>query len=445
MKDGKLPASPQRVVIMGAAGRDFHNFNVFFRDNPRYRVLAFTAAQIPNIEGRTYPAELAGSEYPDGIPIHGEEELTRLLAQEGVDEVVFSYSDVSHEFVMHKASVALAAGADFRLLGPKATMLRAEVPVVSVCAVRTGSGKSQTARRVASILKDLDKRVVVVRHPMPYGNLLNQKVQRFASYEDLDRYQTTIEEREEFEPHLQHGTVVYAGVDYDQVLKQAQLEADILLWDGGNNDLPFFQPDLHIVLVDPLRPGHELRYHPGEANLRMADVVVVNKIDSAREADVALVEENVRSANPRAALVEAESMVTVQNPEAIEGKRVVVVEDGPTLTHGEMGYGAGVVAARRFGAAQIVDPRPYAAGTLKEIYEAYPTTGPVLPAMGYGEQQIADLQATLQETPSDLILVATPIDLARLIQVDRPMERVRYELREIGTPNLEGILEERFG
>ncbi|MFQ5945407.1 MAG: cyclic 2,3-diphosphoglycerate synthase [Anaerolineae bacterium] len=429
---------------MGAAGRDFHNFNVYFRDNPRYRVLAFTAAQIPNIEGRTYPAELAGSAYPDGIPIHREEELIRLMAQDGVDEVVFSYSDVSHEFVMHKASVALAAGADFRLLGPDATMLYAEIPVVSVCAVRTGSGKSQTARRVASILKDLDKRVVVVRHPMPYSNLLAQKVQRFSSYEDLDRYQTTIEEREEFEPHLQYGTVVYAGVDYDQVLEQAQAEADILLWDGGNNDLPFFQPDLHIVVVDPLRPGHELRYHPGEANLRMADVVVVNKIDSAREADVALVEENVRSANPEAALVEAESMVTVENPQAIEGKRVVVVEDGPTLTHGEMGYGAGVVAARRFGAAQIVDPRPYAAGSLIETYEAYPTTGPVVPAMGYGADQIADLQATLEETPCDLILVATPIDLARLIQVDRPMERVRYELREIGAPNLEGILRERF-
>ncbi len=445
MGDGKLPSEPQRVVIMGAAGRDFHNFNVYFRDNPRYRVLAFTAAQIPNIEGRTYPAELAGSVYPDGIPIHGEEELTRLLAKDGVDEVIFSYSDVSHEFVMHKASVALAAGADFRLLGPHTTMLQAEIPVVSVCAVRTGSGKSQTARRVASILKDMDRRVVVVRHPMPYGNLLNQRVQRFSTYEDLDRYQTTIEEREEFEPHLQQGTVVYAGVDYDQVLEQAQAEADILLWDGGNNDLPFFRPDLHIVVVDPLRPGHELRYHPGEANLRMADVVVVNKIDSAREADVDLVEENVRFANPRAALIEAESMVSVENPEAIEGKRVVVVEDGPTLTHGEMGYGAGVVAARRFGAAEIVDPRPYAVGSMKEIYEDYPATGPVLPAMGYDADQIADLKATLEETPSDLILVATPIDLALLIQVDRPMERVRYELREIGDPNLEGILQEHFG
>lgn len=444
MDNGKLPTEPERIVIMGAAGRDFHNFNVFFRDNKQYRVLAFTAAQIPNIDGRTYPSELAGSQYPDGIPIHREEELTRLLAQDGVDEVVFSYSDVSHEFVMHKASMALAAGASFRLLGPHATMLRAEVPVISICAVRTGSGKSQTSRRVASILKELGRRIVVVRHPMPYGNLLNQRVQRFSSYEDLDRHQTTIEEREEFEPHLNDGTVVYAGVDYAQVLERAQAEAEILVWDGGNNDLPFFQPDLHIVVVDPLRPGHELRYHPGEANLRMADVVVVNKIDSAREADVALVEENVRSVNPQATLVEAESMVTVQNPEAVEGKRVVVVEDGPTLTHGEMGYGAGAVAARRLGAAQIVDPRPYAVGSLKETYEAYPTTGPVLPAMGYGKVQIADLQATLQATPSDLILVATPIDLARLIKVDRPMERVRYELREIGTPNLEAILGERF-
>jgi predicted GTPase len=437
--------SRDNVVIMGAAGRDFHNFNVYFRDNPRYEVVAFTATQIPNIEGRLYPPELAGSNYPLGIPIHPESELPRLIVERQVDQVVFAYSDVSHEYVMHKASEVLAAGADFRLMGPRSTMLQARVPVVAVCAVRTGAGKSQTARRVADILCERGVRVVVVRHPMPYGDLARQACQRFASYEDLDRHESTIEEREEYEPHLRRGLVVYAGVDYERILHEAEREAEIILWDGGNNDLPFFVPDLHIVVADPHRPGHELAYHPGEANLRRADVVIINKIDTAEPEAVNRVRENVRAVNPRATIVEAASPIFVDDPPAIRGKRVLVVEDGPTLTHGGMAYGAGVVAARRFGAAEIVDPRPYALGSIKETYEKYPTTGPVLPAMGYSRAQIEELEATIWATPCDLVIVATPIDLRHLIKVDKPIDCVRYELQEIGRPTLEDVLVELTG
>jgi predicted GTPase len=433
-----------RVLIMGAAGRDFHNFNVYFRDNPRYEVVAFTAAQIPNIEGRVYPPELAGQGYPNGIPIHPESELVNLIRDLKVDQVVFAYSDISHEYVMHKASQVLAAGADFRLMGTEATMLESSQPVVSVCATRTGSGKSQTTRRVCDLLRDMGKKVVAVRHPMPYGNLVEQACQRFATYEDLDRYNCTIEEREEYEPHIDRGVVVYAGVDYERILREAEKEAGVIVWDGGNNDLSFFKSDLYIVVVDPHRAGHELRYHPGEANLRAADVVVINKIDTADLGDIAVVRSNVVAVNPGAIIVEAASPIFVEDANAIRGKTVLVVEDGPTLTHGEMAYGAGVVAARRFGAAKIVDPRPYAVGSLVSTYEKFPTTGHVLPAMGYGEEQIAELEQTVNNTPCDLVLVATPIDLRRVLKIERPSQRVRYELQEIGRPTLKDVLTERF-
>ena len=435
----------ERVLIMGAAGRDFHNFNTYFRNNPAYEVVAFTATQIPNIEGRIYPPELAGDQYPDGIPIYPESELARLISEHQIDQVVFAYSDISHEYVMHKASQVLAAGADFRLMGIKNTLLTSKAPVISVCAARTGSGKSQTTRRVCDILREMGMKLVVVRHPMPYGNLVKQACQRFATYEDLDYYECTIEEREEYEPHLDRGVVVYAGVDYERILREAEKEANVIVWDGGNNDLPFFKPDIHIVVVDPHRAGHELRYHPGEANLRMADVVVINKIDTADLANVATVRENVRAINPSATIVEAASPIFVENPNEIQGKRVLVVEDGPTLTHGEMAYGAGVVAARRFGAAEIVDPRPYAVGSIIETYEKYPTTGPVLPAMGYSRKQTEELGLTIHATPCDLVIVATPIDLRRVVQITQPTQRVRYELQEIGQPTLKDVLSEKFG
>lgn len=436
---------PRKVIIMGAAGRDFHNFNVFFRDNPDYQVVAFTATQIPNIEGRRYPPELAGRLYPDGIPIYPEEELPDLIRRYGVDEVVFAYSDVSHEYVMHRASIALAAGADFRLMGFGSTMLKSNKPVVAVCAVRTGSGKSQTTRHVCDVLRRMGKRVVVVRHPMPYGDLTVQAVQRFATYEDLDRYRCTIEEREEYEPHLDRGNVVYAGVDYERILRQAEAEADVIVWDGGNNDFPFFRPDLHIVVADPHRPGHEVRYHPGETNLRAADVVVINKIDTATPEGVEAVRRSIREVNPRAIVVDAASPIFVEDPDAIRGKRVLVIEDGPTLTHGEMSYGAGVTAARRFGAAELVDPRPYAVGSIAETFRMYPHIGPLLPAMGYGEDQIRELEATINATPCDLVLAATPIDLRRVLKVRYPVDRVRYELQVLGRPTLEEILAQRFG
>lgn len=439
-------SSVERVIIAGAAGRDFHDFNTFFRINKRYKVLAFTATQIPNIEDRRYPPELAGRLYPDGIPIHPEVELTELIEKLDVNQVVFSYSDVSHEYVMHLASRVLAAGADFNMLGPDRTMLRSQKPVVSICAVRTGSGKSQTSRRVVSILNSMDfERVVTVRHPMPYGNIADQAVQRFASYDDLERQNCTIEEREEYEPYIDMGAVIYAGVDYGEILKKVEEEANIIVWDGGNNDLPFFASDFHIVVTDPHRPGHELRYHPGETNLRLADVVVINKVDTADHQNVVKVQQNIRLVNPKAVIVKAASPIMVEDPLAIRDKRVLVVEDGPTLTHGEMSYGAGYVAATYYDAREIVDPRPYAVRSISKTYETYPDTGPILPAMGYGDEQIKDLEATINQTPSDLVLIATPIDLGRLVNINKPSQRVRYKLQEIGQPTLKELLEEKFG
>jgi len=434
-----------RVLIMGAAGRDFHNFNVYFRDNTAYDVTAFTATQIPNIEGRRYPSELAGKLYPNGIPIFPESDLIKLIHELKVDQVVFAYSDVSHEYVMHKASMVIAAGADFCLMGGNTTMLESTKPVVSICAVRTGSGKSQTTRRVVQALRNLGYKVVSVRHPMPYGDLVKQAVQRYAAYADLDQHECTIEEREEYEPHIDLGAVIYAGVDYEKILRQAEQEADIIVWDGGNNDLPFYKPDLHIVVDDPHRPGHDLTYHPGEANLRSAHVAIINKIDTANRDDIATVRRNIHAANPQAMVIEAASPIFVDDPGSIAGKSVLVIEDGPTLTHGEMKYGAGVVAAQRFGAAHIIDPRPYAVGTIAATYEKYPNTGAVLPAMGYGAQQIADLEATIDKMPCDLVLSATPIDLGRVLKIHRPMQRVRYELQEIGRPTLADALQSKFG
>jgi predicted GTPase len=430
-----------RVLIMGAAGRDFHNFNVYFRDNPDYEVVAFTATQIPHIEERVYPAELAGPEYPGGIRIYSESKLVSLIRDLEVDQVVFAYSDISHEYVMHRASQVLAAGADFRLMGAGTTTLRSEKPVVAVCAGRTGSGKSQTTRRMCDLLRERDKRVVAVRHPMPYGDLVKQACQRFAAYSDLERYQCTIEEREEYEPLIDRGVIVYAGVDYERILREAEQEADVIVWDGGNNDLPFYKPDLYIVVVDPHRPGHELRYYPGETNVRAADVVVINKVDTANGRDIDTVRDNVRNVNPDATIVEAASPIFVENPAVIRDKRVLVVEDGPTLTHGEMAYGAGVVAARRFGATEIVDPRPYAIGSILETYKKYPTTGDVLPAMGYGQEQVGELERTINNTPCDLVIVATPIDLRRVVTIGKPSQRVRYEMQEIGQPNLADVLD----
>jgi len=434
-----------RAIIMGAAGRDFHNFNTYFRDNDRYEVLAFTATQIPNIDNRRYPTALAGSLYPQGIPILPETELARLIETQDVDQVVFSYSDVRHTYVMHKASEVVACGADLRLMGGKATMLKANKPVVAVCAVRTGCGKSQTTRHVCDVLQTLGLSVVAVRHPMPYGDLAKQAVQRFATYADLDAHQCTIEEREEYEPHLDRGVTVYAGVDYEAILRQAEREADVIVWDGGNNDLPFFKPDLWLTVVDPHRAGHEVAYYPGEANFRAADVLVINKMETADYTGVRRIYESISAANPDATVVEAASPLFVDHPEQIRDKRVLVIEDGPTLTHGEMAYGAGYVAAQRFGAAEIIDPRPYAVASISATYEKYPGTGPVLPAMGYGDAQIRDLEATIAATPCDLVIVGTPIDLTRLLRVDHPMQRVRYELQVIGQPTIEGVLRERFG
>lgn len=434
-----------RILIMGAAGRDFHNFNLVYRPKPDFEVVAFTATQIPNIEGRLFPAELAGPHYPDGIPIYPESELDRLIHDLNVDQVIFSYSDISHAYVMHMASQVMAAGADFCLLGPRATQVASTKPVVSVGAVRTGCGKSQTTRRVAEALKSLGYRVAVVRHPMPYGNLILQSVQRFGDFDDLDEYECTIEEREEYEPHLARGTVVFAGVDYERILRQAEKEADIILWDGGNNDLPFYRSNYHIVVTDPHRAGHELAYHPGEANLRLADAVVINKIDTADGANVAAVRENIRALNPGAVVVDGASPIFVDDPAGIAGRRVLVVEDGPTLTHGEMAYGAGVVAARKFGAREIIDPRPYAVGSIKATFEKYPTTGAVLPAMGYGAEQTRELGETINRSPAEMVIVATPIDLRRVVKIDKPSQRVRYELQEIGQPTLMDLLKNQFG
>ncbi len=431
-----------KVIIMGAAGRDFHNFNVYFRKNDAYKVVAFTATQIPGIEGRSYPTELAGPKYPNGIPIYPEENLPKLIKEHDVDEVVFAYSDVSHEYIMHKASIALANGTDFRLMGPKTTMLKAKVPVVSVCAVRTGSGKSQTSRQVAKILKGKGLSVAAIRHPMPYGDLRKQIWERFASYEDLDKYECTIEEREEYEPHIDNGIIVYAGVDYGKILKEAEKEADVIVWDGGNNDWSFYKPDLNIVVADPHRAGNELTYHPGETNLRMADVIIINKVDTADPEKVKQVKENIKMVNPNATVLEAASPITADKPEAIKGKRVLVIEDGPTITHGNMPYGAGMIFAKKFGAATIVDPRPYAVGSIKEAFKKYPHLGAILPALGYSEKQVAELKETIDHTPCDVVVIGTPIDLRRVVTIVQPTVRVNYELKVLGPVSLERILDE---
>jgi predicted GTPase len=437
--------SPIRTLIMGAAGRDFHNFNVFFRENPDYEVVAFTATQIPDIEGRTYPKELAGSRYPKGIPIHPESDLERLIKEKDIDQVVFAYSDVPHEYVMHKASLVNSVGADFCLMGLKRTQIKSNKPVVSVSAVRTGSGKSQTTRRVSLILRDMGYKVAAIRHPMPYGNLVEQAVQRFVDYEDLNVHQCTIEEREEYEPHIDNGIIVYAGIDYERILRQAEEEVDIILWDGGNNDFPFYVSDFNIVVADPHRPGHELTYHPGETNVRSADVFVINKVDTASSEDVIKVRENLRSLNPSAVIIEGASPLFVDDLGAIQGKRVLVVEDGPTLTHGEMAYGAGWVAARRFGASEIIDPRPFAVGSIAETFKKYPKMGPILPAMGYGDEMTRELEKTINAADVDLVIIGTPIDLSRVLKIDKPYQRVRYELQEIGQPTLEDLLKAKFG
>jgi predicted GTPase len=433
-----------RVLIAGAAGRDFHNFNVVYRGRDDVQVVAFTATQIPDIDDRVYPAALAGPGYPDGIPIRPESQLEQIVADLNVDDVVFAYSDVSHEHVMHVASRALAAGASFRLLSPAETMLSADKPVVAVCAVRTGSGKSQTTRHIAALLREAGRRVAVIRHPMPYGDLTRQAVQRFARYEDLDAAEATIEEREEYEPHLAEANVVYAGVDYAAVVAQAEAEADVLLWDGGNNDTPFIRPTVHVVVVDPHRAGHELRYHPGETNLRLADVCVVNKVDTAAAESLEAVVETVRAVNPSAAIVLADSPIEIEeNGVRVAGKRVLAVEDGPTLTHGEMSYGAAVLAARGHGAAILVDPRPFAVGSIAKTFAAYPHLGDVLPAMGYGRRQMEELRETIARSDAEVVLIGTPIDLRRLIELDKPALRVTYHLAPRGEPTLAHVLSER--
>lgn len=434
----------ETVIIMGAAGRDFHNFNIYFRDNPRYRVVAFTATQIPDIEGRRYPPELAGAAYPEGIPIYSEEDLARLIQEHHADLVAFSYSDVPHIEVMHKASLVMAHGADFILIGATYTMLRSKKPVVAVCAVRTGCGKSQTTRKVCSILREQGHQAVVVRHPMPYGDLRSQAVQRFSSYEDFQSQQCTIEEREEYEPLVDQGITVYAGVDYGRILEAAEKEADVIVWDGGNNDTPFYRPDVHIVLFDPHRPGHERSYFPGETNLLMAHIAVINKVDTAEPEKVAAVEASIREHNPDADRVMAESPVLISHPERVKGRRVLVVEDGPTITHGEMPTGAGYIAARKFGAAEIVDPRPVAVGSIQKAFEKYPHTGPVLPAMGYSPHQLQDLEETINGSDVDLVLFATPIQLTRIVNIGKEALRVRYEYRDHGSPTLEEVLLKRL-
>jgi predicted GTPase len=436
--------SRTRVLIAGAAGRDFHNFNLVYRDRPEYEVVAFTATQIPNIDGRRYPAAWAGSLYPEGIPILPESALAQLVREHEIDSVVFAYSDVTHEHVMHVGSRALAAGASYHLISPHDTMLATPKPSVAICAVRTGSGKSQTTRHVAALFREAGKRVAVLRHPMPYGDLTKQAVQRFEKYEDLDAADATIEEREEYEPHLAEGNLVFAGVDYERILRVAEREADVILWDGGNNDTPFVKPDLHIVVVDPHRPGHELRYHPGETNLRMADVCVVNKIDSAPQEGIDAVLNSIRDHNKDARVVLAASPFQIEsNGHEIKGKRVLAVEDGPTLTHGEMTYGAAVLAAKQHGAAELVDPRPFAVGSIAETFEQYPNVGTLLPAMGYGREQMDDLRKTIERSDAELVLIGTPIDLRRLIDLDKPALRVTYKLQEMGEPTLKDLLAEK--
>ncbi len=430
-----------KIIIMGAAGRDFHNFNTYFRDNEYYEVIAFTATQIPDIEGRLYPQVLSGELYPDGIPIYAEEKLTELIRDNNIEQVILAYSDVSHEDLMHKASSVLAAGADFRLMGPDTTSIRSSKPVISICATRTGVGKSQTTRKVCKILKNMGKKVVVIRHPMPYGDLSKQICQRFAAYEDLDNHKCTIEEREEYEPHIDNDIIVYAGIDYEVILREAEKEADVILWDGGNNDFSFYHTDMHIVLADPLRAGHELQFHPGEANLRMADVIIINKIDTANADDINTVRENIETANPDAIVVEAASPVFVKEQDQIYNKRVLIIEDGPTLTHGGMSFGAGYVAARKYGAKEIVDAKPSAVGSIAETYRKNPHISNVLPAMGYSEKQIKELEQTIKRIECDLIISGTPIDITRVLETDKPIIRVQYYLQEIGTPDLEAVLQ----
>lgn len=432
--------SKERVIIMGAAGRDFHVFNTYFRNNPNYEVVAFTAAQIPDIDGRKYPAVLAGQLYPQGIPIEREAHLEALIKEYGVAQVVFAYSDISHEDVMHKASSVLAAGADYRLIGPKHTMLKCAKPVVSVCAVRTGCGKSQTTRAVGKALQEMGKKVVAIRHPMPYGDLTKQVCQRFASYADLDLHNCTIEEREEYEPHIDKGIVVYAGVDYESIIREAEKEADVIIWDGGNNDFPFYHSDLHFVVVDPHRPGHEVTFHPGETNLRMADAIIINKMDTADSDKVNIIRTNIARLNPEAVVIEAASPVSVAEPETIRGKRVLVIEDGPTLTHGQMTYGAGVVAARKYGVKEIVAAKPFAVGSIKETYDKYAHLSVILPAMGYGQQQLRDMEETIRRADCDAIVSATPIDLTRVLKIDKLLVRVSYDLQEIGAPTVKDVL-----
>ncbi len=434
----------RRVLILGAAGRDFHNFNVVYRNDPTYDVVGFTATQIPDIAGRRYPAALAGPLYPEGIPIYDEADMPELIRDHQVDDVIFAYSDVPHEYVMHKASIAMAAGAGFRLLGYQETAVKSTKPVIAICAIRTGCGKSQTSRRVVSALRDMGLKVVSIRHPMPYGDLEKQRVQRFATYADLDLHQCTIEEREEYEPHIDLGAVIYAGVDYEAILRQAEQEADVIVWDGGNNDFSFYKADLYITVVDPHRPGHELTYHPGETNLRLADVVVINKVDTASPEGIGKVRESIAKLNRNALVIDGASPIFVEQSETIRGKRVLVLEDGPTLTHGEMKYGAGVVAAQKFGAAEMVDPRPWAVASIAETYAKYPGIGILLPAMGYGEKQMKDLEVTINACDCDLVISATPIDITRVIKPSKPILRVRYELQEIGEPTLAQIIRQKL-
>ena len=431
-----------RTLIMGAAGRDFHNFNTVFRDDDKYEVVAFTATQIPNIDGRLYPPSLAGELYPDGIPIYDEADLDKLIKEENIDQVIFAYSDVSNQYIMNMSSRVNASGAQFSLMGSEQTMVKSTKPVVAICAVRTGSGKSQTTRKVAEVLKEMGKKVAVIRHPMPYGDLAAQAVQRFANYDDLDKHQVTIEEREEYEPHIARGNVVYAGVDYEAILRKAEEEADVIIWDGGNNDMPFYKPDIMFVVADPHRAGHELTYYPGATCLRMADVVIINKVNTADRDDIETVRKNIKSVNPDATIIEANSPVTADDPALIKDKRVLVVEDGPTLTHGGMKYGAGVVAAEEAGAEELVDPREYAVGTIKDTFDSYPEIGILLPAMGYGEQQIRDLEETINAVDCDVVIIGTPIDLTKLIKIQKPVVRVTYELEEIGDIDIKEILKD---
>ena len=429
---------------MGAAGRDFHNFNTVFRDNERYDVVAFTATQIPNIEGRKYPAELAGKLYPKGIPIFPESDLPNLIKEHRIDEVVFSYSDVSFNYVMTKASQVIATGADFKVLGSRATMIQSNVPVIAVVAVRTGSGKSQTSRKICDLLRGMGKRVVAIRHPMPYGDLVKQKVQRYKTLDDLVTYECTVEEMEEYEPHIVNGTIIYSGVDYEAILRQAETEADVIVWDGGNNDMSFYKPDLTITVADPHRPGHEMTYYPGATNLLVADVVIINKVESATRENIDIVRENIRAVNPKAVVIEAASPISVEDESVIRGKRVLVVEDGPTLTHGEMSYGAGIIAARKFGAAQLVDPRPWVVDSIAQTFAKYPKIGTLLPAMGYGDKQVRDLEATINRVECDSVIIGTPIDLRRIIKIKKPSVRVKYDLAEITKPDLNDVLTDFF-